>query len=66
MLSILLILLSLLCLVTVFAILVAAMTGIYRIGFCYHFFGDVCIGAILGIFIGYKSYKIINVLDTNV
>lgn len=47
--------------VTVLAILVAAMTGIHRIGFGYHFFGDVCVGAMLGIFIGYTSYKIINV-----
>jgi membrane-associated phospholipid phosphatase len=43
------------------AIIVASMTAIHRIGFGYHYFGDVCIGALLGMFIGYSSYKMINV-----
>lgn len=47
--------------VTVLAIVIATMTGIHRIGFGYHYFGDVCVGAVIGTFIGYISYKIINV-----
>jgi membrane-associated phospholipid phosphatase len=47
--------------VEVLAILIAAMTGIHRIGFGYHFFGDVVIGALLGMFIGYTSYKMFNI-----
>lgn len=47
--------------IEVLAIFIAAMTGIHRIGFGYHFFGDVLIGALLGMFIGYTSYKMFNI-----
>ena len=36
------------------------MIGIHRIGYGYHHFGDVLVGALSGLIIGYVSYRSFN------
>jgi len=45
--------------VKIVAYVVVFMVGLHRVGFGYHYVGDVVVGCLLGIVVGYVSYNII-------